>query len=178
MLFAAGELDGIVIPAIGEADIVQQGAGASRGAACGTGEFGGEENVFFGCEGWDELIGLEYEAEFASPEEGERIFVQAGNFFAVELNGAAGDGVETGEETEQGALAGTGRAHDGNELALRNVEINTAENVDGVRGGGDGFVEFADADGRPGVGVCHRMERGEETTFQFDAFRGRLRYKD
>ncbi len=178
LLFAAGELDGVMITAVGEADVVEEGFGAGGGISGEAGEFGGEEDVFFGGEGGDELIRLEDEAEFAGAEEGERVFTEAGDFIAVELDGAAGGGIEAGEEAEEGAFAGAGGAHDGNELALGNVEINTAQDVHGVGGGGDGFVEIADADGRPGVGICHRMGRDEESTFQFDAFCGGLRYKE
>jgi hypothetical protein len=126
LLFAAGELDGIVVAALGEADAIEELLGALFGVAGGAGEFGGEEDVLFGGEGGDELVALENEPQLAAAEPGEVILREADDLFAVEEDAAGGGIIEAGEEAEQGAFAAAGGSHDGDELAGGYVEIEAA----------------------------------------------------
>jgi hypothetical protein len=153
LLFAAGELDGVVVASFGEADAIEEFAGALGGLAGGAAEFGGEQDVFFGGEGGDELVALENEPELAAAQAGEAVFRQADDLFAVEEDAAGGGVIESGEEAEEGAFAAAGGAHDGDELAGRDVEIEAAEDIDPVGGGGDGLGESTHPDGRGGRGT-------------------------
>ncbi len=146
LLLAAGELDGVVVEAAPEADAVEELAGAGATAEIAAGEFHGKEDVLFGGEGREELVGLEDEADFAAAEEGHLVLGEVGDVFAVEDDLAGGGGVEAGEESEEGAFAATGRAHDGGKLAFRDVEVDALEDVDAVGSGVDGFGEGADVD--------------------------------
>jgi len=158
LLFAARELDGVVIATFGEADAIQELFCPALGIAGCAGEFGGEEDVFFGGEGGNELVALEDEAEFAAAEESERVFGEADDFFSVEEDAAGGGVIEPGEEAEEGTLAAAGGSHDGDELPTGNVEIQSAENIDPVGGGGDGLSEAAHTNGgRIGESFCGRQ---------------------
>jgi hypothetical protein len=91
--------------------------------------------------------------EFTTAQAGEAVFRQADDLFAVEEDAAGGGVIEAGEEAEEGAFAAAGGAHDGDELAGRDVEIEAAEDIDPVGGGGDGLGESTHPDGREGRGA-------------------------
>ena len=146
LLFAAGELDGVVIEAAGEADAVEEFAGAGAAAGIAAGEFHGEEHVFFGGEGGEEMVGLEDEADFAAAELGHGVFAEVRDVFAIEDDLTGGGRVESGEEAEEGAFAAAGGAHDGGKLAAGNFEVDAFEDFDAVGSGVDGLGESADLD--------------------------------
>ena len=129
LLFAAGQLDGIVVSAIAEADAIQQFQSAFAVGAFAA-EFGGQQHVFFSSERGHELIRLKNEADFASAQARQCVFFQIADFDAVELDAARGHGVEAGQQTEQRALPAAGCTHDGNELGLRHAEGEAFENID------------------------------------------------
>ena len=148
LLLTAGELDGVVIGAVGEADGGEEGAGAGEAFGGGaTGKLGvgvelvGEEDIFERGEGGDELVGLEDEAEGAAADGGELVFGEVGDGGAVEVDVAGGRGIETGEEAEEGRLAGAGGAHDGEELSGGDGEGDAFEDVEGAGAGAELLVQ-------------------------------------
>ncbi len=132
LLLAAGELDGVVMHAIAEADAGEQLAGAGQAVAFGV-EFVREENVFERGEGGDELIGLEDEADGLAADLGKLVLGQVADGGAVEMHVAGGGCVEAGEQAEQGGFAAAGCAHDGDELTFGDGEVEAFEDVHGAR---------------------------------------------
>ena len=96
---------------------------------------------------------MENEPEFAAAEAGEVVFREADDLFAVKEDAARGGVIEAGEEAEEGALSAAGGAHDGDKLAGRDIEIEAAEDIDAVGGGGDGLGKSAYPDGWGGRGT-------------------------
>ena len=138
LLFTAGELNWVMIEAVGKTDASQELTGASGGFSAGSGEFGGQEHVFFGGQGRNELERLKDKADFAASDFGHAVFGEAGDVDTVEENPAFGCVVETREQAEQRAFATAGRSHDGDELAGRNGEVDAAQDFDPVGRGSDG----------------------------------------
>src|SRR5688572_11416435 len=65
---------------------------------------------------------------------------------AADLDRAAGRLIEPAEQVEQRGLAGTRRAHQGQEIALRNVERHALEHVDALAAAREVFVDAVDLD--------------------------------
>ena len=112
--------------------------------------------------GW---LGESFE-EQVDQEPIERVRVAVDLFLASRFGGAqfeaiqgafAGQGLLglafTGEEAEEGTFSAAGGAHDGDELTGRDVEIEAAEDIDAVGGGGDGLGKSAYPDGWGGRGT-------------------------
>ena len=57
---------------------------------------------------------------------------------------AAGRRVEPADQVEQRRLAGAGRAHQRQELALRDVEVDALQHVDALAAAGEVLVDVAD----------------------------------
>jgi hypothetical protein len=132
-----------MIEAALESHAVEQFAGAGAAAGVASREFPGEQDIFLGGEGGDEVVGLKNEADFAAAEEGHFVLAEAGDVLAVEDYLAGGGEIEAGEESEEGAFSATGRPHDGGELSFRYLQIDTFEDLDTVRSGVDGFGKRA-----------------------------------
>lgn len=133
LLFAAGELDRVVIEAAVEADAGEEiASAAATGSVRGAGEFHREKNVLLGGERRNEVVALEDEADLAPAHESHPVFGEAGDIFAIEDDCARGGRIEAGEQTEEGALAAAGGAHDGRELTARNEKVDAFEDVDAV----------------------------------------------
>jgi hypothetical protein len=141
LLFAAGKLHGVVIKAIGEADAGEEFAGAASDFAAGPGKFGWKKNVLFGGERGDELEGLKDKADFAPTHFRHAVFGEASYVFAIEQKFTAGGVVESGEQTEKSAFTAAGGAHDSDELAAGDAEIDAAQDLDAVGWGPDGSCE-------------------------------------
>ena len=122
LLFAAGELDGVVGGAVEEADLAEKLLCTGAAVAGFAGEFMREEDVFFGGEGGDELVALKDEADFGAADAGHVVLFQVGDIGAVEEDAASGWSVETGEEAEQCALAAAGCTHNCDKFAMRDLE--------------------------------------------------------
>ncbi len=66
LLFAAGELNRVVIEAIGQADACKEFARALRRFRTRAGQFGGQQDILFRGQRRDQLEGLKNEADLAS----------------------------------------------------------------------------------------------------------------
>ena len=85
LLFAAGELDGVVIAAIGETNEVEQFAGAAGADVfAATAQFVGKEDVLLGRQGGDQLVSLKNEPNLAAADHGQFILGEAGDVGTVE----------------------------------------------------------------------------------------------
>ncbi len=100
-----------------------------------------QQDVFERGERGDELVGLKDEADGAAADLRERVLGQVGDGDAVEVDIAGGGGVKAGEQAEQRGFAGAGGAHDGDEFAARDGEVEAFEDVDGARAVADGLAQ-------------------------------------
>ncbi len=95
---------------------------------------------------------------------GELVFGQVADGGAVEVDVAGGGRVEAGEQAEQRGLAAAGGAHDGDELALGDGEVEAFEDVDGAGAVADGFAQVCRRRSWviavPGVIRCRRIGQG------------------
>lgn len=89
------------------------------------------------------MVGLEDKADFLTADEREFILFEAGDIGSIQHDAAGGSGIETGEQTEERAFAGAGCAHDADELAGGNFEVNAFEDFDLVRAVDDGAGNVA-----------------------------------
>jgi hypothetical protein len=64
----------------------------------------------------EQVVGLEYEADFAVADGGEPVMRQPGDICALEGKAARGWPVEKADQVHQRGLAGARGAHDGDEL--------------------------------------------------------------
>ena len=147
LLFAAGHDVGAVLAAVGEAEAVEELVHFSVEVGLLV-EHEGEGDVFPGGEGGDEVEGLEDEADLAAAEEGEVVVGEAGDVLAFDDHVATVGAGEAGHEVEEGGLAGSGGAHDGEEPAALDFEGDAGE-------GGDGAVALLE-----GLGDVLDDERG------------------
>src|SRR5262249_37428998 len=132
LLLPAGELAGPVVEAVGQPDTLEQGGGAAL--AFGAGAVGGVEqgrlDVFQGGGGGEQVEVLEEEADAPVAQPGKLVGAEAGNLLAGEVVAAGGGAVEAAEAVHEGGLAGAGRADEGDELALVDVEGDALEGDD------------------------------------------------
>lgn len=158
LLLTAGELNGVVVGAVLEADFGEQAACAAVGIALAE-QFQGHHDVFEGGEGGDELEILEDEADVASAKGGAPVFAEGVERGIEQGDGAVGGGVEPGAEAEQGGFPTAGGAHDGEGFAWVEGEADVGEDGEGAAGGVVGFAEVGDLDnglawGAVGVGAA------------------------
>src|SRR5690242_18702040 len=72
----------------------------------------------------DQIEALEDEADVVLARLGKRDFGEARDLLAVEHVGPAGGAIEHSHDIQQGRLAAAGWAHDGDELALGDFEVD------------------------------------------------------
>ena len=144
LLFAAGELDRVVIQAIPQADAFEQraGTGDSRRDVA-AGELVWQQDVFFGGQGREQLVALENESDFTAADQRQLVFAQSGDVDAVEDDGSRRGRIEAGEQTEQSAFAASRCPHDGYELSSGDLEVDTAQDLDAMAAAIQAFGEVA-----------------------------------
>src|SRR6187551_2087253 len=94
--------------AFAESDLFEELANALASVAVSAGKLVREQDVFLGGERGNELVILEYEAEFPPTHEGEFVLRQADDVFTVETNFTCRWVVEAREKTEQCTLPAAG----------------------------------------------------------------------
>src|SRR5208337_429961 len=132
LLLAAGELHGIVIHALPEADLMQQTSRLRKAAAFHI-QFVRQQHIFESSERLDELVGLKDEADLAPSHRGQLAFSQIVNGHAVQPDFAFAGRVEAGKHAEKRALAAAARAQDGQKLSCRNFQRDSAQNFHAPR---------------------------------------------
>ena len=90
----------------------------------------GQAHVFLHRQRRQQVEELEDETDFRPAQPGQARLVEPVDRFAVEVNFAAGQDVESAQHMQQRALAATARPHDGHEFAMRNVKTDPVERVD------------------------------------------------
>ena len=89
-----------------------------------------QDDVLLGVEHRQEVEELEDEADVLAPQLRQLRVVEPRDLGAGDLHRARGRLVEAREDVHQGRLAGARRAHDRDELAGADVEVDAAERVD------------------------------------------------
>ena len=92
----------------------------------------GEFDVFQGVHAWQEVEGLEDEADASVADVGEGVVGDAADVFAGEDIGAGGGAVEAAEDIHEGGFAGAGGSADGDHFAGGDLQADTVEGVDDV----------------------------------------------
>ena len=80
---------------------------------------------------WQEIVVLEDEANLAVAQDGSVVAAHLAHAHAIQVIFTLGRGVETAQLVEQGGFAGTRLTHNGNELALVDLEAYAFQGVDG-----------------------------------------------
>ena len=100
-----------------------------------------QENVLERRERRNELIGLKDEADCLAAHLRELVFGEVADGGSVQVHHPGGWRVEARKKAEQRRLTTTGCAHDGDELAAGNTEVQTLEDIDGSRAVAYGFSQ-------------------------------------
>ena len=122
LLLASRQLRRIVMPAIVQADFVEQRLGPLGGVAA-AGDLHRHLDVLDGGERRHQVEELEHEADLLAAQPGQCVFVEACDLGAANRDRAARRGIEAGNQSEQRRLAAARRTDDRQAAPLRDVEI-------------------------------------------------------
>src|SRR4029453_18223976 len=109
---SAGERHRVVVPALGEPDLGEEGPSAIGGVAPPS-QLERDRDVLPGGERRDQVIGLEDVTDVIAPEAREGVLVLGGDVDPRHLDAARGRLIETRDQPEQGGLAAARRPRDG-----------------------------------------------------------------
>ena len=145
LLLAAGEARRQVVQPLSQTDLGQQLPGT--GLAVGLPpQLGRQHDVFQGAQGGQQQERLEHEPHLLGPQPGASLLVQPGEGVAEDLYLAAARQIETGQQTEQGGLAGTGRTDQRQRLAGIDLQIDPFKDGEAFLTEANGFTEPPDGD--------------------------------
>jgi hypothetical protein len=133
LLLATGELQWIVVEAVGEADVTEDSRGVLP-AAVFAAEFQRHEYILDGGERGNELEILEDESDGAIAQGCARIFIERAEFLAIEADCPRGRVIESGAEPKERGLSAPGRANDRTRVAGLKAEMNVAQDGQLVAG--------------------------------------------
>src|SRR6267154_4446961 len=145
LFLSAGELPRIVIHALREANDAEGGFDVL--AALGLGEFCEQQrqlDVLKGGEYGDEVVHLKDEADMAGAPLGEFVAGHVRDFVASHGDAAVGGDVQAAKQIEQRSLAGAAGAHEADEVAFVDVEIEALQDLDFFAAAAVSFVQSAD----------------------------------
>jgi hypothetical protein len=152
LLLPAGELGRRVVLPAGQADLGQRGAGggvALRGALAAVEQR--QLDVLLRRGARQQVEALEDEAQVAPPQPGALVARQALHLDTLEGVAARRRHVQAAEQVHHGGLARAARAHHGDELARRDLQIDALEGLEGGLAAAEGLGDAAQADQlRPG----------------------------
>ena len=144
--------------ALGQADAGEHVFGALNGrVVLHSGEDQGHGHVVDGVVGGDQVERLEHVADVVAAEVGQLAARELGQVVPDDLDAALARLVERADHVEQRALAGAGRAHDGEVLAAEDVQVHVAQGVD------RGLAELVDLAQVPDPDqdfLCHSASSG------------------
>ena len=131
LFLSAGELVGLVVVAILEADDIEGVQSFVLGAA-GAGVEEGKLHILEGAHPGQQIERLKDESDLAVSHRRLIVAGHLADIFAGEDVTAGGGAVEASQDVHQGALAGAGGAADGDHLALFNGQAHAIEGMDDV----------------------------------------------
>lgn len=141
LLFAAGKLGGVMMKALGEADLLQKAGGDIADAAFAA-KLEGDHDILDGSESGEELEILENEPDRFAAEASASIFIESAEVASVEEDRAGSGDVETRAEAKEGGLAAARWPYDGAGTARGNGKRNIFEDGEAVLAGGAAAVRF------------------------------------
>jgi hypothetical protein len=131
LALAAGQVVGEVVGPLGQAELVEGGAGdpAGRGGA-GAVELEGHGDVLERGQAGEQVVVLEDEADGATAQRRRLVAREAAERRALHEDLALGGRLQAPGDRQQAALARAARAHHRHELAGADHEVDVAEGVD------------------------------------------------
>lgn len=144
LLLATGQLNRVMIHTVGQTHADQQFLRPLRDARPRPGKFRRKQHVLFGGQSRDELERLEHEPDFPATHFGHPVFRKPGDVDTVQPHLAGRRVIQTSQQPEQRTLAAPRGPHNGGELALRNTQIDTSQDLHPVRGCFDGSGQADD----------------------------------
>jgi hypothetical protein len=128
LLLPSGELPGGVVPPVGEPhelqNLVEPFAVVLQLLAV---QEEGEHHVLFQVQVGNQIIELKDEPDIAPPEQALFRVFHRGQLPALHAKGPRRRGIQPADQVEEGALAGAGWPHDGEELPLLDIQVNACE---------------------------------------------------
>jgi hypothetical protein len=109
-----------MLPA-GQADAAKQLPGPNAGIRL-TPQLEWHLNVFLGCQCGNQLEGLEHKADLLNSEPGTIVLIHRSQILAIQLHGAGGGPIQSGQETQKCGLTAAGRAKYGEEITRVKLE--------------------------------------------------------
>lgn len=141
LLLTTGKLARRMTQALAQADPAQQFSGTFAGILA-TIEFQRQHHVFQGVEAVQQLERLEHEPHMLGADACTLVFIQLAQGLAGQGDFAAAGQVEAGEQAEQGGLAGTGTADDGQAVALVQFRLSWCRMVSSPSALGTTLLRF------------------------------------
>ena len=154
LLLAAGQGVGAVTRAVTHADRLE--GAQRRGVAFGRRsavEHEGQADVLHERQLREEVVSLEDESDPAPPDERQGVVTEGREVDPFEEDAARGGTRDAAEEVEEGALSGSRRAGDGDELPSLHGQVDAADGRDARlgAGGAEGLFELFDTEDRHGA---------------------------
>src|SRR5699024_4724284 len=126
LLLPTGELVGLVIEAIGQADCRDHGVEPLR-IHLAAGNVQGQRDVLLRGQRRDEVECLEDEADVVAAQLGQLGVSQLRDVDVTDVYGAGSRGVQGGHAMHERGFARTRRSHDGGELTGEKVDVDAAQ---------------------------------------------------
>ena len=142
LLLAARQLLRIMTDTRLEADALKQ-LGRMLTGITTAGQLQRQHHVFNRVEAVQQLKGLEHETYFHTAQGGALVFIQCGQRLSGQQHLATAGQIQPGEQAEQGGLARTRGADNGNTAAALNAQAYVREYLQWRFRGGDDFVKVA-----------------------------------
>ncbi len=168
LLLTAGELNGIMIQAVGQTYPGQQFARPLRRFRPRARQFGRQQHIFLRRQRGYELERLKNEANLAPPHFRHAVFGKARDIFPIQQQLAAGGCIEARQQPEERAFPAAGGPHYGHELSSWNGQIDAAQDLHSVGGRDYGSREPDDFDDGSGIAAGHWHDYGSPAVM--DAF--------
>ena len=149
LLLAAGELRREVVGAMGQAHLGEHGAGRLEGVGL-AGELQRQGHVLQRRHGRHQMERLEDDADVAAADDGKLVLAQPHEIVAGDPHLARGRPLQAGDHHQQGGLARAARADHGNQLAGRDLDIDSPQNLHGAGATGERQRDVAQIDDRFG----------------------------
>src|SRR6266851_6601604 len=126
LLFAAGELGGLVVQAALEAQHLGNDVETVGVEAIAVNELR-DGDVAFGGQGGQQIEALEDEANLVAAELGTRRVTELGQIVAVHQHAAAGGLGQSADDVKKRGLSAAGGPHDRNRLSRQDLKVDAAE---------------------------------------------------
>jgi len=145
LLLAAGQLARVVAGAMGQADLRQHLVHPR--AVIASGQFQRQRDILGGSQRRQQVEALEHEADRTRAQLGPCFFIQVAQVLARQRDVAAAGQVQSGQQAEQGGLAGPRSADDGHTGAFMDGQGDVVQYVDFTLRALHGLADLVDGDG-------------------------------